>query len=99
MPGRPQAVKSRVPLASHQATEKGLVNGTLLFTAWGRPGIVGLFASLFGYSAAFSYAFRWLGARTARAVVAVAYLSVVVLAGFGIYVGITALTLLYPRAP
>jgi len=76
-----------------------LANGTLLFTAWGLPGIVGLFASLFGYSAAFSYAFRWLGARTARAVVAVAYLSVVVLAGFGIYVGITALTLLYPRAP
>lgn len=71
-----------------------LANGTLLYVSWGPPGIAGLFLSLLLYSAAFSYAFRWLGARTARAVVGVAYGSVLVLAGFGLYVGFTALRLL-----
>ena len=71
-----------------------LANGTLLYTSWGLPGILGLFASLLGYSFAFSYAFRWLGSRVASAIVAVAYLSVLMLAGFGVYVGYTALGLL-----
>jgi threonine/homoserine/homoserine lactone efflux protein len=73
-----------------------LANGTLLYASWGPPGIAGMFLSLLIYSAAFSYAFRWLGARTARAVVGVAYTSVFMLAGFGLYVGFTALKLLNP---
>lgn len=71
-----------------------LANGVLLYSTWGLPGILGMFVSLVLYTVAFCYAFRWLGARTARAVVAVAYVSVGVLAGFGLYVGFTALKLL-----
>lgn len=73
-----------------------LANGTLLYTAWGLSGIGGMFVSLILYSVAFSYAFRWLGARTGRAVVGMAYASVLMLAGFGLYVGFTALRLLSP---
>ena len=73
-----------------------LANGTLLYTSWGPPGIAGMFLSLLLYSVAFSYAFRWLGARTALAVVGVAYASVFMLAGFGLYVGFTALKLINP---
>ena len=73
-----------------------LANGTLLYTAWGLSGMGGMLVSLILYSVAFSYAFRWLGARTARAVVGVAYVSVLMLAGFGLYVGFTALKLLTP---
>jgi threonine/homoserine/homoserine lactone efflux protein len=71
-----------------------LANGTLLYSSWGLPGIGGLFLSLILYSVAFSYAFRWLGSRTARAVVGVAYASVLMLAGFGFYVAWVALGLL-----
>ena len=71
-----------------------LANGVLLYSTWGLPGILGMFVSLVLYTVAFCYAFRWLGARTARAVVAVAYISVLVLAGFGLYVGLTAFKLL-----
>lgn len=71
-----------------------LANGTLLYSSWGLPGIGGLFLSLILYSVAFSYAFRWLGSRTARAVVGVAYASVLMLTGFGFYVGWVALGLL-----
>ena len=73
-----------------------LANGSLLYAAWGPPGIAGMFISLVLYSLALVYGFRWLGARTARAVVGVAYLSVLMLAGFGLYVGITAYRLLNP---
>jgi threonine/homoserine/homoserine lactone efflux protein len=71
-----------------------LANGTLLYTSWGFPGIAGMFLSLFLYSAAFSYAFRWLGTRAAYAALGVAYGSVLVLAGFGLYVGWEGLKLL-----
>ena len=71
-----------------------LANGTLLYASWGLPGIFGLFTALLTYSFAFTYAFRWLGARVASAIVGVAYLSVLMLAGFGLYVGYTALGLL-----
>jgi threonine/homoserine/homoserine lactone efflux protein len=71
-----------------------LANGTILYASWGLPGIVGLFLSLLGYSLAFTYAFRWLGSRVASAIVGVAYVSVLMLAGFGLYVGWTALGLL-----
>ena len=71
-----------------------LANGSLLYTAWGIPGIAGLFLALILYSVAFAYGFRWLGARAAAAVLGVAYLSVAMLAGFGLYVGWTGLKLL-----
>jgi len=71
-----------------------LANGTLLYTSWGPPGIAGLFSSLILYSAAFSYGFRWLGARAASAAVGVAYVSVLMLGSFGLYVGWEGLKLL-----
>jgi threonine/homoserine/homoserine lactone efflux protein len=67
-----------------------LANGALLYSSWGLPGITGLFLSLFVYSALFCQAFRWLGFRATRAALGVAYGSVLVLAGFGLYVGYTA---------
>jgi len=71
-----------------------LANGALLYTSWGLPGIVGLILSLFLYSALFCEAFRWLGSRATRAALGVAYASVLVLAGFGLYVGYTAVELI-----
>jgi threonine/homoserine/homoserine lactone efflux protein len=71
-----------------------LANGALLYTSWGWTGILGLFLSLFLYSALFCEAFRWLGTRAARAAVGVAYGSVGVLAGFGLYVAWTAARLI-----
>lgn len=73
-----------------------LANGALLYTSWGAAGIGGLFLSLFIYSALFCEAFRWLGTRATRAALGVAYASVLVLAGFGLYVGYTALRLIGP---
>ena len=71
-----------------------LANGALLYTSWGLPGILGLFLSLFLYSALFCEAFRWLGRRAARAALGMAYASVLVLVGFGLYVGYTSWGLL-----
>ena len=71
-----------------------LANGAVLYSSWGLPGILGLFLSLFLYSALFCEAFRWLGARAARVAVGVAYASVGVLVGFGLYVAWTAWGLL-----
>lgn len=70
-----------------------LANGTLLYTAWGWSGIGGFFVAGALYAVAFSYAFRWLGGRAASAVLWVAYISVAVLAGFGLYIGWTSLRL------
>ena len=71
-----------------------LANGALLYTSWGLPGILGLFLSLFFYSALFCVAFRWVGTRAVRAALGVAYASVLMLLGFGLYVGWTSLGLL-----
>lgn len=72
-----------------------LANGALLYTSWGLPGIAGLFLSLFVYCALFCEAFRWLGRRTAAAAaLGVAYVSVLVLAAFGLYVGYIGVGLL-----
>jgi len=71
-----------------------LANGALLYTSWGLPGIVGMFLALIGYSVLFTFAFRWLGVRVAGAIVAVAYVSVLMLAGFGSYVAWAGLGLL-----
>jgi len=64
-----------------------LANGTLLYTSWGLPGIGGMFLALVGFCLAFTFGFRWLGIRAASAAVGVAHGSVLVLAGFGVYVG------------
>src|SRR5579863_6600312 len=71
-----------------------LANGALLYTSWGLPGISGLFLALAVYSLVFTYAFRWLGIRAAAAVVWVAYISVLMLSGFGLYVAWTSLKLI-----
>ena len=71
-----------------------LANGALLYTSWGLPGIAGMFLSLIVYCAVFCQAFRWLGTRASKAALGMAYASVLVLAGFGVYVGYTAFSLL-----
>ncbi|HSN18214.1 MAG TPA: LysE family transporter [Gammaproteobacteria bacterium] len=71
-----------------------LANGALLYSSWGLAGIGGLFLSLIVYSALICEAFRWLGARATKAALGVAYASVLVLAGFGLYVGYTAIRIL-----
>lgn len=72
-----------------------LANGTLLYTAWGWPGIAAFFATGILYSLAFVYTFRWIGRRAMTAIVWVAYVSAVVLVGFGGYVAWTSVHLLY----
>lgn len=71
-----------------------LSNGALLITAWGWPGISGMFLALIIYSVGISYAFRWLGRRVESAIAHVAWVSAVMLAGFGLYFGWGALRLL-----
>ena len=72
-----------------------LANGTLLYTSWGWPGIAGMFTALIVYSVAFTYVFSWVGMKATSAILWVAYISVAVLAGFGVYVGWTSLYLLH----
>ncbi|MGH8396857.1 MAG: LysE family translocator [Gammaproteobacteria bacterium] len=72
-----------------------LANGTLLYTVWGWPGIAAFFITGSLYAVGFTYAFRWVGKKAVSAIVWVAYVSVVVLAGFGLYVGWTSLRLLH----
>jgi uncharacterized membrane protein (DUF485 family) len=55
-----------------------------------------MFISLVIYSVLISYAFRWLGQRVESAVVGIAYLSVFMLAGFGLYFGYGAVRMLAP---
>jgi threonine/homoserine/homoserine lactone efflux protein len=71
-----------------------LANGTLLYSVWGWPGIASFFVTGSLYALAFTYAFRWVGRKAETAVVWVAYASVAVLAGFGVYVGWASLRLL-----
>lgn len=72
-----------------------LANGTLLYTAWGWPGIGAFFCTGTLYSVAFTYGFRWIGHKALSAIVWVAYASAVVLAGFGLYIVWTSLRLLF----
>ncbi len=71
-----------------------LANGTLLYASWGPPGIAGMFLALIAFCLAFTYGFRWLGTRAAYAAVGVAYASVLMLGGFGLYVAWEGLKLL-----
>lgn len=72
-----------------------LANGTVVIASWGWAGVVGLFLSLMVYSVAITYGLVWLGGRMRRAIVGIAYASVVMLAGFGIYVGVTSVKMLF----
>lgn len=72
-----------------------LANGTLLYTVWGWPAIAAFFATGSLYAVAFTYIFRWVGRKALSAIVWVAYVSAVVLAGFGLYIGWTSLRLLH----
>ena len=72
-----------------------LANGALLYTVWGWSGIVAFFVTGSLYAVAFTYAFRWVGRKAMSAIVWVAYASVAMLAGFGLYVGWTSLRLLH----
>lgn len=71
-----------------------LANGTLLYTVWGWPGIAAFIITGSLYAVAFTYVFRWVGKKAVSAIVWVAYASMVVLAGFGLYVGWASLRLL-----
>lgn len=71
-----------------------LANGTLLYTVWGWPAIAAFFITGSLYAVAFTYVFRWVGRKALSAILWVAYLSVVMLAGFGVYIGWTSLRLL-----
>jgi threonine/homoserine/homoserine lactone efflux protein len=71
-----------------------LANGTLLYSVWGWPGIASFFITGSLYALAFTYTFRWVGRKAESAIVWVAYASVAVLAGFGLYVGWASLHLL-----
>ena len=71
-----------------------LANGTLLYTSWGPPGIAGMLLALVVYCVVYAYAFRWLGTRAASAIHWVAYASVLMLGGFGLYVGWEGMKLL-----
>lgn len=71
-----------------------LANGTLLYSVWGWPGIVSFFITGSLYSVVFTYAFRWVGRKAESAIVWVAYASVAMLAGFGLYVAWASVHLL-----
>ena len=63
-----------------------MANGALLLATLGWGGIAGLFGSLLLYSWVITYAFGWMGGRFRHTAVAIAYLSVLMLAVFGVYV-------------
>lgn len=67
-----------------------LAKGALFFTSSGLPGIAGLLEFLLAYCALFCEASRWMGRGTASAL-GLAYVSVLVLAAFGVDVGFVAL--------
>ncbi|MGA9853004.1 MAG: LysE family transporter [Gammaproteobacteria bacterium] len=72
-----------------------LANGTLLYTVWGWPGIAAFFITGSLYAIGFTYVFCWVGKKATSAILWVAYVSVGVLVGFGLYVGWTSLRLLH----
>ena len=63
-----------------------MANGALLLATLGWGGIAGLFGSLLLYSWVITYAFGWVGTKFRHTAVAIAYLSVAMLAAFGVYV-------------
>lgn len=69
-------------------------NGALLLATWGAPGVAGMFAALLLYTFAFTFAFAWLGNKFQHTAVVIAYISIVMLAGFGVHVAIESARLL-----
>jgi threonine/homoserine/homoserine lactone efflux protein len=63
-----------------------MANGALLLATLGWGGVAGMFSSLLFYSFVITYAFGWMGARFRHTAVLIAYVSVLMLAGFGVYV-------------
>ncbi|MCI0566922.1 MAG: LysE family translocator [Acidobacteria bacterium] len=71
-----------------------MANGALLLATLGWGGIAGMFSSLVLYSFVITYAFGWMGVRFRHTANAIAYISVVMLAGFGFYVAHRSVQLL-----
>jgi threonine/homoserine/homoserine lactone efflux protein len=69
-------------------------NGAILLATWGWQGVAGLFSTLILYSFLFTWAFAWLGTRFRHTALLLAYVSVVMLAGFGVQVGVASVRLL-----
>ena len=60
-------------------------SGPLLIRTLGSAGIAGLFVALLVYTVVITYALKWLGARVRHTAAAVTYLSVGILAVFGLF--------------
>ena len=71
-----------------------MANGAILLATLGWGGIAGMFSSLVLYSIVITYAFGWMGARFRHTASAIAYVSVLMLAGFGLYVAHRSVQLL-----
>jgi threonine/homoserine/homoserine lactone efflux protein len=71
-----------------------MANGALLLATLKWGGVAGMFVALVGYSFVITHAFRWMGARFHHTAAAIAYVSVAMLAGFGVYVALRSLELL-----
>ena len=69
-------------------------NGALLIATWGPPGVAGMFAALLAYAFLFTLAFAWLGKNFEHTAVVIAYVSVVMLAGFGVHIALEGFRLL-----
>jgi threonine/homoserine/homoserine lactone efflux protein len=71
-----------------------MANGAVLLATLGWGGVAGMFSSLVFYSFVITYAFAWMGTRFRHTAVLIAYISVIMLAGFGFYVAQRSLHLI-----
>jgi threonine/homoserine/homoserine lactone efflux protein len=71
-----------------------MANGAVLLATLGWGGIAGMFFSLVLYSFVITYAFGWMGSRFRHTASAIAYISVAMLTGFGMYVAHRSVQLL-----
>lgn len=69
-------------------------NGALLIATWGPSGVAGMFAALLLYAVLITFAFAWLGSNFRHTAVVIAYVSIVMLAGFGVHVALESVRLL-----
>jgi threonine/homoserine/homoserine lactone efflux protein len=67
-----------------------MASGPILIRTLGGAGIAGLFLSILVYVVAFTYAMKWLGERVRHTAAAVAYVSVAILAVFGVLFALAA---------
>ena len=73
-----------------------MANGAVLLASLGWGGVAGMFSSLVFYSFAITFAFAWMGSRFRHTATSIAYVSVAMLAGFGVYVAERSLHLMTP---